>query len=163
MSEVATSDGEERSAGGAAVDPERARAIFARLPHRPPMLFLDEILELDPAGIVTRTTLREDFILAREGGRVSPLVAVEIFAQAAAAYFAAHTADAASATMQGALLGARSFSASVDAFRVGDQLVARVRQAWGTAGLAQFDCTLYRDGELVAEGAINVAARLETP
>jgi predicted hotdog family 3-hydroxylacyl-ACP dehydratase len=138
--------------------------LLLRLPHRPPMLFLDDVVDLLPEGIVTETVLRPGFLLEEADGTVSPLVALELFAQASAAYYAAHTAPAGPMSMQGALLGTRKLDVLVPCFRIGDVLQAEVRESWGTGGLAQFAGVLYRveDGarEKVAEGAFTVAASL---
>ncbi|MBX3248752.1 MAG: hypothetical protein KF901_16360 [Myxococcales bacterium] len=131
--------------------------LLSRLPHRGPMLFLDEVLEVSGSRVRTRTTLRDDFILAKDG-LVSPLVALELFAQAAAAFMAHRVAQTDQPMVQGALLGSRTLDCHVDTFRVGDELVTEAEEVFGAGGLAQFKCALYRGGERVAEGNINVVS-----
>lgn len=131
--------------------------VLARMPHRGPMLFLDEVVDVGSNTARTRTRLREGFILAKDG-KVSPLVAIELFAQAAAAFMASKTATTDRPTVQGALLGSRSLDTLVDAFEVGDELVAEVEQVFGAGALAQFKCALFRAEAKVAEGHINVVS-----
>ena len=131
--------------------------VLDRMPHRGPMLFLDEVLSVEGAKARARKVLTSDFILAKDG-KVSPLVAIELFAQTAAAYMASQTAPTDRPTVQGALLGTRSLECFVDAFEVGDVLEAEVEQVFGAGALAQFTCALYRGDEKVAEGSINVVS-----
>lgn len=131
--------------------------VLSRMPHRGPMLFLDEVLEVSGSKARARTVLRDDFILAKDG-KVSSLVSIELFAQAAAAYMASKTSPTERPTVQGALLGSRSLDTFVDAFDVGDELIAEVEQVFGAGALAQFKCALFRAGEKVAEGNINVVS-----
>jgi predicted hotdog family 3-hydroxylacyl-ACP dehydratase len=121
------------------------------------MLFLDEVLDVSGSKVRTRTVLREDFILAKDG-KVSPLVAIELFAQAAAAYMASRTSPTDRPTVQGALLGSRTMDCFVDSLSVGDELIAEAEQVFGAGALAQFKCALFRDGEKIAEGNINVVS-----
>ncbi|MEM9070894.1 MAG: hypothetical protein AAGE52_20460 [Myxococcota bacterium] len=131
--------------------------LLDRIPHRGPMRFLTEVLEVQGAAIRTSTTIGQDFILARDGV-VSPLVAIELFAQSAAAFMAHRTAASDSPFVQGALLGSRKLDVFVDAFHVGDVLVAECEEVFGAGALAQFRCVLTRGDDKVAEGAINVVS-----
>ena len=55
------------------------------LPHAPPMILLDELLEFTPGRVRCAVRLRPDSPLI-EGGKVRALVCVEYMAQAVAAY-----------------------------------------------------------------------------
>ena len=136
-------------------------AVLSRLPHAGPMLFIDRVVSVADPVLVSELTLRDDFILNREG-EVSPLVAIELFAQSAAALMAHRSAKANAPKVSGALLGTRRLDCHVNVLRVGDVLQSEVREIFGAGALAQFDCVLYRVGgdmrERIAEGSINVAA-----
>lgn len=131
--------------------------LLDRIPHRGPMRFIDEVLAVGPNWIRTRTTLDDDFLMARSGV-VSPLVAIELFAQSAAAFMAHRTASSDQPFVQGALLGSRKLDVHADQFAVGDTLVAECRETFGAGALAQFDCRLTRGDATVAEGVINVVS-----
>ncbi len=64
-----------------------SRLAFERMPHRPPMLLLDSVLESDAAGVRVRARphAAADYPL-RVGGVLYPIALVEIGAQAAAAH-----------------------------------------------------------------------------
>lgn len=121
------------------------------------MRFLTGVDSVSNTQIRTRALLGDDFIMAREG-KVSPLVAIELFAQSAAAFMANRTRDSDVPFVQGALLGTRKLDAFVDHFAVGDELITEAEEVFGVGALAQFKCTLWRGEEKVAEGHINVAS-----
>lgn len=142
-------------------------AIFQRLPHRGPMLFLDAVVALRDPEIVTETRLTDSFILcgatqADGNPSISPLICLELFAQSAAALMAHRSARANAPAISGALLGTRKFDSHVDRLMPGQILRTTAREIFGAGALAQFQCTTHLvDGEsqtLVAEGSINVAA-----
>ena len=60
--------------------------------------------------------------------------------------------------MSGYLLGSRVLDTFVDTFAVGDVVHTEAEEKWGAGALAQFSCQCFRGDQLVAEGAINVAA-----
>ena len=132
-------------------------ATLDRLPHAGPMLFLDRIVSVQDPMIETETTFGADFIMAR-GEHISPLVAIELFAQSAAALMAHRSAAANAPKVSGALLGTRKLDVHVAEFRVGETVRTQAREIFGAGALAQFDCKLFRGEDLVAEGSINVAA-----
>lgn len=121
------------------------------------MRFLTGVDEVSATRIRTRARIGDDFIMARDG-KVSPLVAIELFAQSAAAFMAHRTRDTDAPFVQGALLGTRKLDTFVDHFDVGDELVTEAEEVFGVGALAQFKCTLWRGEEKVAEGHINVAS-----
>lgn len=120
------------------------------------MLFLDEVLEVDADRLTATKRLTSDFILA-QSERVSVLVALELFAQAAAAFYAAN-APMGPGVMSGALIGCRKLECSVDQLSVGDELVATIEQRWGLDGLAQFEGTLTCGGDAIATATFSVAS-----
>ena len=121
------------------------------------MLFLDDIVEVDWTRIVTRTTFGDDFLMA-QAGRISPLVVIELFAQSAAALMAYRSAQTDAPDVSGFLLGARRIDVTVDGFSVGDEVRTEAEEKWGAGALAQFACRCFVGDQVVAEGAINVAA-----
>ncbi len=131
--------------------------IFDRIPHRGPMRFLDEVVRVDAESIRTRTTLRDNFLMAREGS-VSTLVAIELFAQSAAAQLAFRTADANAPGVQGALLGTRKLDVTRGTLSVGETVETEARQIFGAGPLAQFECTLFLGEEAIATGTVNVVS-----
>ena len=58
--------------------------VLDRMPHQPPMRLLDRVLSADESSIVCGVTIGEDHWLLDERREVSPAIAIELFAQAAA-------------------------------------------------------------------------------
>lgn len=133
-------------------------ALHTILPHRPPMILIDELLECSEYEVVCGVTVREGEPFVADG-RVPALISVEYFAQTVAAFFGYRASDR-SEPFMGLLLGARALELSVDYFQVGDALRVAGRLAWTGGDLAQFVCELRRGNEVVARAAINV---LQTP
>lgn len=131
--------------------------LIERIPHRGPMRFIDEVVAVKGATIRTRTTLREDFLML-DGGKVSPMVAIELFAQSAALFMAHRSSASDVPFVQGALLGSRTLDADVPFLAVGDTLEVEAEEVFGAGNLAQFKCRLFREGTEIARGAINVAS-----
>jgi predicted hotdog family 3-hydroxylacyl-ACP dehydratase len=131
--------------------------IAALVPHRAPMLLVDELVSQEGRAIVCRATIREDHPFLSDG-EVSVLVAVELFAQTAAALVGLLASAGGPSMQSGALLGSREVLFSTDALHVGDVLDIRCEEVWTVGPAAQVVCALYRDGVKIAEGSINVMA-----
>jgi len=129
-------------------------ALHTILPHRPPMILIDELLEHSEYEVVCGVTVRagEPFVA---DGRVPALISIEYFAQTVAAFFGYRARDQPEPFM-GVLLGARELDLRVDYFAVGDALRVAGRLTWTGGELAQFACELRRDDEVLARAAINV-------
>lgn len=127
------------------------------MPHRPPMLLLDALVahEGDEAVCEKTFTDGDPFV---ENGQVSSFVALELFAQAAAAHFGYEGLARGGQAQSGALLGARKIDLARDTFAVGEKLSIRVKRVMSMPPMAQFECALTApDGSTLAAGTINVA------
>ncbi|MBK8410311.1 MAG: hypothetical protein IPL19_20350 [Sandaracinaceae bacterium] len=139
--------------------------LLARIPHRGPMCFIDDVISVTASSVETTTmTLRADHILAVDG-LVSPIAAIELFAQSAAVLMSHRTSGTDPNPVAGALLGTRGVDFLVPSMRVGDVLRVVATESWGAGALAQFDCELFRgpDSELCARGTINVVGEALPP
>ena len=131
--------------------------VIERLPHRPPMRLIDEVVLASGRRLVARATIREDHILL-EGGRVTPLLAIELFAQAAAALLVWLGGQGAPPAVSGYLLGTRKLDMDPGGFGPGDVLDIVVEETWSTPGLAQLTGELRRNGATVATGSVTVGS-----
>lgn len=123
------------------------------------MLLVDRLLAHDLASVTIEKTFRAGELFV-EDGAVSSFVAVELFAQAAAAHFGYAGLVAGGAFASGALLGTRKIDLAVPSIPVDHRLEVRATQVFAMPPAAQYDCTLVdaTDGETVlATGTINVA------
>ena len=130
--------------------------LTAFMPHRAPMLLLDRMIACTDSEAICTKTIRADDLFV-EGGGITTLVALELFAQTAAAHFGYLGLSRGSGFASGALLGTRKLELSVDRLRTGDVLEIRAVQVMSMPPAAQYECTLARGGETIARGTINVA------
>lgn len=133
--------------------------IEALLPHRPPMLLVDEVLEVEPGRrIVVQRLVRPDepwFAGHFPGDPVLPGVLVaETLAQAAALLHLAAHPDRAGETVYLAGLDGIRFRRIV---RPGDTLRAEVTATGGKLRVVTFDAVATVDGQRCAEGRLVAA------
>lgn len=125
------------------------------LPHRPPMVLLDEALSFEADGATCAVEVREGAPFV-EDGRLPAVVFMEHMAQAVAA-FAGHSArERGEAPSSGYVVGARELNLHVAHARVGDRLVVAVRRLAGNARLGHYRGEVRRGDELLADGELSI-------
>lgn len=132
-------------------------AIAQLIPHRPPMLLVDEVIHHEGLSVICRTTIREDMPFVKDG-EVPLLVALELFAQSACSLVSLLAGERGGVLTGGAFLGTRKVELHADALRVGDVVDIHCEEKMAIGPTAQIQCRLERAGELLAEGSINVMA-----
>ena len=125
------------------------------LPHRPPMILIDEIVSYDDASVVAGVTVREASLF-REAEGVPAYVGLEYMAQACGAQVGALARDRGEPARVGFLLGARQYRAHVGWFRLGERLTVSARVIYHDDQMAAFDCRIEVRGALAAEAQLNV-------
>lgn len=113
------------------------------LPHRPPMLLIDEIVDATETSVVCKTQIRPDCVFATDG-IVHPAAMIEIVAQACAICSGMRAGDG--KPRSGMLVGCREAAFSVDSFAVGDELTITVEKLVDQPQLTTFAGTVTRDG-----------------
>lgn len=111
------------------------------LPHRPPMLLIDQIVEATGDRVVCRTTIHPDCVFAIDG-RVHPSAMIEFVAQACAILVGVRSARDGDPPRLGVILGCREITFAVDSFAVGDELTIVATKVFGEHHLAAFTCTV---------------------
>ena len=119
------------------------RPIEDYLPHRPPMLLIDELVEVNDTKAVVRTTIKPDCVFARDGV-VHPAAMIEFMAQCCAILIGARPSG--QGPRLGFIISCREVNFMVDRFAVGDALVLTAAKIHGQEALAVFNCTVSRDG-----------------
>lgn len=137
--------------------PEAYPPLTSFMPHRAPMLMLDALVSCSDTEAVCTKTFRDGELFVEADGTVSALVALELFAQAAAAHFGYLGMTRGGGFASGALLGSRKLELVESTLRVGEPLEVRVTQIMSMPPAAQYECVLVRGGETLAKGTINVA------
>lgn len=111
------------------------------LPHRPPMLLIDEIVESERDRIVCRTTLHPDCVFALDG-KVHPTAMIEFVAQAAAICVGVQAERDGDPPRLGLIIGCREITFAVDSFAVGDLLEIVATRVVGQAQFGAFTGTV---------------------
>lgn len=120
------------------------------------MLMIDALVAHSEDECTCTKTFREGDPLV-EGGRVSALAVIELFAQAAAAHFGYAGILRGGALSSGALLGTRRIDLALGTLAIGDEITIVARRAMAIPPMAQFECTASIGGRVIASGSINVA------
>jgi predicted hotdog family 3-hydroxylacyl-ACP dehydratase len=115
------------------------------LPHRPPMVLLDEAVGYDDTSAVAAVTLRPDHPFAGADG-VPAHVGIELMAQACGVFVGAHALARGEPVRLGVLLGSRDYRAAVDRFGIGERLEVQARLVFRDAEMGVFDCSIGRGG-----------------
>lgn len=144
-----------RTGGGAVVS---FPAITELLPHRPPMLWVDEVLAHEGDQVRCRLTLRSEHVFV-ERGQVDPVVSVEWMAQTVGALVGLYDRTKSITPRPGYLIAIPDAQFFVDSFQVGDVLELRARKAWGDATLASFEAQVERAGNVAARAQLSVYRR----
>jgi predicted hotdog family 3-hydroxylacyl-ACP dehydratase len=137
-------------------DADRFPPVAELVPHEPPMLLVDELLEWSPETALVRATIRAGSPFVSQD-RMPATILLEHMAQAiAVANGMADRAAGRVASELGLLLGTRELELHCDELAVGDVLELRVVREFSDGKLARYACTAAHAGELVARATINV-------
>lgn len=118
-------------------------AIAQLIPHRPPMLLLDRIIEADFEHVIVETVIREGSTFYQSGCGVPALVGIEYMAQAAATLGGLQATQGGEIPMLGYLLGTRKYYCSLTWFKAGDVLRVFCKQKLrGDSRLSTFTCRI---------------------
>lgn len=126
------------------------------LPHRAGMLFLDRALEGDDNCITACAQIKENHLFAQDG-RVGSWVLLEYMAQTMAMWTSWNARKKGLPVPVGFLLGTRQLKLHVDSIPVGTELYCKAERIYvsETDGVAQFQCEVYADGQLLGVAALN--------
>ena len=133
------------------------RPIVDYLPHRPPMVLLDRIVEAAETRIVCETSLQVDSPFC-DGAAVPGWVGIEYMAQTIGVLAGWRALAKQLPVRVGFLVGTRHYQSHVPQFRVGDVLrVTADEEITTTDNLSVMCCTLHDGaGALLAEASLLV-------
>ncbi len=115
------------------------------LPHRPPMLLIDEIVEVGELRAVCRATIHPDCVFAIDGV-VHPSAMIEFIAQACAIFVGVRGERDGDPPRFGLIMACREVTFAVDRFAIGDELTLEVTKVFGQHQLAAFTGRVLRAG-----------------
>lgn len=127
------------------------------LPHREPMLLIEEILVLDDRCAVTRSVATEKWPLY-DGRNVSAIVLIELVAQTSGIHngFIREKREGSAAGTRGWIVGIRQARFWVDTLPVGTQLVTRTENQMEFEGFRDICGRVEINGQMVAEIALQL-------
>jgi predicted hotdog family 3-hydroxylacyl-ACP dehydratase len=127
------------------------------LPHRPPMILLDRMVEATERGSTCEITIGPQTLFLEPTG-VPAFVGLEYMAQAVAAYGGYRSYLAGEPVAVGFLLGTSQLKASCQFFDVGQTLHIQVTHVWGDHELLQFHCAIQdaSTGKLLQQAELKV-------
>lgn len=123
--------------------------------HKPPMLLVDELLEVQDGCAVTCFLIKEDNIFLNKDGLLAREALAEIMAQSFAALNAYNGAKENKKEEKGFLVGLRNIVVHADA-RLGDSLKCRVRAVDFIAQTYIVEGQIFKDDVLLAEGELRL-------
>jgi predicted hotdog family 3-hydroxylacyl-ACP dehydratase len=135
-----------------------AQDISTFIPHRAPMILIDNLLEHYPDSLITETHIRPDSAyFDRQLNGVPNYVGIEYMAQSIAALAGVEARLDHEGIRVGFLLGTRKLQMHIDTFTLGESYRTQVTRLYQEeSGLAVFDCHIYHQDTLVAQANVNV-------
>ncbi len=128
----------------------------AFVPHRAPLLLVDEVLAHDACSITTRSTVHDQPPFGDGAGGVPAYLGLELMAQSVAALSGIRRSGRGLAPIVGLLVGTRRYRASVPRFLDGTALtVHAVEKLADYVDMNVFVCRITgEDGRLLAEADV---------
>ena len=122
------------------------------LPHRRPMLLVDEILTLDDRCAVTRSTVRGDWPLC-DGREASAVVLIELVAQTSGIHngYIRGKVEGLAADKRGWIVGVRRAQWDLDRLAVGTRIVTRTENTMEFEGFRDVVGRVEIDGRPAAD------------
>ena len=130
------------------------------LPHRPPMVLIDKVLEVTDETALCESYVREDGVLRNflnENSELPSYFTIELIAQTVgvwSGYLAKlHNIDI---PPMGMVLGARDLKYPKDHFDKGSVLKIQVKKIMDDGAIASFDGEIISEDKTVASGRVNL-------
>ncbi|MFK7895772.1 MAG: hypothetical protein AB8G23_08060 [Myxococcota bacterium] len=118
-------------------------SIAQLIPHRDPMILLDEMLEWSKGRAQCGLVVKEGARFVEEGVLATPFL-MEHMAQAVAVCLGYEAFKGGRGVTVGMIVSCRTFNAHVAEARVGDRLVISAEQKRANASVSAFDCGVDR-------------------
>lgn len=123
------------------------------VPHRPPMLWLNELVEYSDDRGRAVGTMQPDHFFADGRGVLHPSASIELIAQAAAAHEGCRRRMSGQAIGGGFLVGVRNFTLR-RAPSCGEEVVVAAERRWAVGPMHMTRGSVWASGDLLAEGEL---------
>ena len=125
------------------------------LPHRPPMLLIDEIVEVSNDHAICRAAIKPDCVFL-QGGVVHASAMIEVMAQCCVVVASERSAGGERPRL-GFIVSCREVDFAVDSFAVGDELVVTAKRVHGQHQLAVFACSVVQNDQVCVTMQLSAA------
>lgn len=128
------------------------------VPHRAPMILIDELVAHETDSLITQTNITTDSPYFDETLNAVPnYVGIEYMAQSVAALAGVEAKKRGDIIRVGFLLGSRKLKMHIPNYQLGESYRTHVSRLYQEeSGLAVFDCQIFHHDTLVAEANVNV-------
>ena len=126
------------------------------LPHTPPMVLIDEIIDWQETSAVTAVNITENSLFYKEGYGVPAHVGLEYMAQACGVYSGWYLLSNKLPICMGFLLSTRSYRSDIEWFKLGDRLIINISEVLRQQSMGVFDCRISCYGQQVALAQLTV-------
>lgn len=128
------------------------------LPHKPPMLLLDDIVEIDLNKKYVKTSFKvtdKNIFFDKSVNGIPSICGIEFMAQTIGCY--AYFANGEKEPKIGFLLGSRLFNNLTEVFELGDVFTVTAEEIYFDEGISAFGCSIFdKFGREIASASINV-------
>ncbi|MBI3503636.1 MAG: 3-hydroxyacyl-ACP dehydratase [Proteobacteria bacterium] len=126
------------------------------LPHEPPMVLLDEVVDWTDTGVRAAVAIRDDNMFAIAGFGVPAHVGIEFMAQTCGLFSGIEARRSGEPVKLGFLLGSRRYSAERDRFLPGERLEIEATTVFRDGPMAVFDCRIESRGMTLATAQLTL-------
>ena len=135
---------------------KQSKDLSKILPHNAPMIFIDEILEVDTQKNFAHTLVKiteNKIFYDRSTEGISPLAGIEFMAQTIGCYSFYKNKE--KEPKIGFLLGTRSYTCNIEKFEKGQKYEIFAKEVFSDNQLVSFDCFIYNNDKECAKATIN--------
>lgn len=125
------------------------------LPHKPPMVLLDEVLDASGDTVVCGLSVRGDTPFADSTG-LPAIVLLELMAQCVGVYAGLRDHARGAPPQIGFLIAVRDLTLAVASVPKGSRLVVRSTHVFGSDELGSFETTVASGAQRIASAILNV-------
>lgn len=119
------------------------------IPHQFPMVFIDEVIEINDEYAIAQLTVRPELMFCNEQG-LPTWAAIELMAQTISMYAGIQGQRQGLEPKIGFLLGTRKMLLPIAYFALNSQIQIKVKKNYMHDNLGVFDCELYYDQHIIS-------------
>ncbi len=126
------------------------------IPHRAPMILIDEILEHSAKHLVSSVTIKKTSPFLVDGQYVPAWIGLEYMAQSIAAWDGIKAKQRGNSIKPGFLLGAKSYKAKSTGFSLGNQVMTEIVEQIRNDDFGLFSCYIDCQGIRAVDASVMV-------